>query len=256
MEQKKKFYRISSFYVKIYIGDKMDLVKENWTKQDGIEFIKYLESLINKDKVEWTKNIVNTNMPVLALKSAVMGSIIKQIKKGNYLSFLDLKLNQYYEVININGSLIMEIKDFDLMKQYLDYYVKTIDNWASSDCLKMNVKNKEEEFYKLSLEYIKSDLPFKRRIGLYILFKLIENDNYIDKIYEIMNMFYDEEEYYVNMMNAWLFCECFIKRREKTLEFLKTNKLNKFTINKGISKCHDSYRISDSDKEFLKKYKK
>jgi 3-methyladenine DNA glycosylase AlkD len=91
--------------------------------------------------------------------------------------------------------------------------------------------------------------------GLNILFKLIDNNEYIDKIFLIMNSLYNEEHYYVNMMNAWLFCECFIKRRDKTIEFLKTHKLNKFTINKGISKCRDSYRVSNEDKEMLLKFR-
>ena len=58
------------------------------------------------------------------------------------------------------------------------------------------------------------------------------------------------------MMNAWLLCNLFIKRREKTISFLQNNKLNKFTINKGISKCRDSFRVSKEDKEYLLRFKK
>ncbi len=58
------------------------------------------------------------------------------------------------------------------------------------------------------------------------------------------------------MANAWLLCECFIKQREKTLAFLEKNNINKFAINKAISKCRDSYRVSDKDKKKLLKYKK
>jgi len=36
---------------------------------------------------------------------------------------------------------------------------------------------------------------------------------------------------------------------------LKHHKLNKFTINKAISKCRDSYRVSNDDKEKLKEYR-
>lgn len=233
----------------------MDLIKEKWTKKDGIELIEYLESLKNSDKIEWSKNILNTNMPVLAIKTKVIKDIIKNISKGNYLSLLDLKLDKYFENTSINGSLICLIKDFNIMKQYLDDYILKIDNWASCDLLSFNVKGKEELFYNLSLEYIKSNMPFVRRVGLNILFKLLNYDEYADKIFSIMNSFYDEEHYYVNMMNAWLFCECFIKRREQTIKFLKNHKLNKFTINKGISKCRDSYRVSKEDKEMLLKYK-
>jgi len=233
----------------------MNLVKEKWTKEDGKEFIKYLESLKNEDKIDWSKNLLNTNMPVLAIKTPVIKDIVKNISKGNYLSFLDLELSDYYENTAINGFLITRIEDFKIMKKYLNQYVLKIDNWASCDLLSFNVKGKEKEFYDLSCKYITSDLPFVRRVGLSILFNFIDNDEYIDKIFAIMNRFYDETHYYVNMMNAWLFCECFIKRRNETIEFLKNHKLNKFTINKGISKCRDSYRVSQEDKDMLIKYR-
>lgn len=230
----------------------MELVKECWTKEDGKEFIMYLETLKNAEKVEWTTNIVNTKMSVLAIKSPEIKALVKEIKKGDILSFLDLKLDNYYENTLINGSLIVSIKDFDVMKEYLDRYSRKIDNWASCDTLKFNVKNNEENFMNLSEEYIKSDLPFVRRIGMSILFNFIGNDKYIDEVYRRLNLFENETEYYVNMMNAWLVCELFIKRRDKTLDFLKDNKINNFTINKAISKCRDSFRVSKEDKELLK----
>lgn len=233
----------------------MNLVKENWTKLDGEEFIKYLETFKNSDKIEWSKNILNTNMPVLAIKTPVIKDTVKKISEGNYIAFLDLELNKYYENSAINGFLMTKIKDFNTMKSYLDKYMLKVDNWASCDLLSFDIKNHEEEFYNLSLEYIKSDKPFIRRLGLGILFKFIDNDKYINQIFTIMNSFCEEEHYYVNMMNAWLFCECFIKRRDETVKFLKSHKLNKFTINKGISKCRDSYRVSKEDKEMLLNYK-
>lgn len=234
----------------------MELKREKWTKEDGKEFIKYLETFKREEKIEWTKSILNTNMEVLAIKSPDIKQIAKEIAKGNFISFLDLNLNNYYENTAINGNLIPRIKDFNIMKKYLDKYSKQAENWATCDLLKFNIKGKEEAFLELVEEYIKSDLPFVRRIGMLILFSFIENDKYIDKIYEKLNSFEKEEAYYVNMVNAWLLCELFIKRREKTIEFLENNKLNSFTMNKGISKCRDSFRVSDEDKELLLKYKR
>lgn len=234
----------------------MELIKSSWTKEDGIEFIKYLETLKREEMIAWTKNIINTNMNVLAIKSPEINTIVKQIKKGNFLSFLDLNLNDYYENTIINANLITSIKDFRTMKKYLDDYSKRIDNWSSCDTLKFDVKNNEENFMNLSKEYIKSDLTFVRRVGMLVLFKFIDNDKYIEEIYNILNDFENETEYYVNMINAWLVCELFIKRRDKALEFFKNNKLNKFTINKAISKCRDSFRVSNEDKELLLKYRR
>ena len=46
-----------------------------------------------------------------------------------------------------------------------------------------------------------------------------------------------------------------IKRRKETLAYLKHHHLNTFVLNKFISKCHDSFRISAEDKELLKTYR-
>jgi len=234
----------------------MELVKNIWKDSDKEEFLNYIESFKRKEKIEWTKNILNTKMKVLAVTSPDIQKIVKEIKKGNYLSFLDLDINDYYENMAINGNLIASIKDFKLMKVYLDNYAKKVDSWASCDLLKFSVKDNEENFFALSNEYIKNDLPFVRRIGMLILFKFIDNDKYIDEIYVMLDKFKNETEYYVNMMNAWLLCELFIKKRDKTIKYLNKNELNSFTLNKAISKCRDSFRVSKEDKDMLLKLKK
>ena len=122
--------------------------------------------------------------------------------------------------------------------------------------ISLDIKQHENEYLYLVKEYVKSDLTFKRRIGLRILFKFINYDDYFCDIISIIDSLKDEKEYYVNMINAWLLCELFIKRRDETLKYLSDNNLNTWTLNKMISKCRDSYRVSKSDKELLLKYKK
>jgi 3-methyladenine DNA glycosylase AlkD len=58
--------------------------------------------------------------------------------------------------------------------------------------------------------------------------------------------------YYVQMMVAWLLSISYIKFKEKTYQFLLSNKLDNFTFNKTISKICDSYRISKEEKQQLK----
>lgn len=234
----------------------MELVKEKWTKGDIKDFQEYFKTLGNPDREEWTKNIINTSLPCLAIKSADIKKVSSTISKGNYLSFLDLMLWDYYENTAVNGSLISKIKDFDTMKKYLDIYGPKADNWATCDGLKFDIKGREDKFLSLSLEYVKSDKAFVRRIGIRILFYLIDNPIYVDRVFEILDMFSNEKEYYVNMVNAWLLCDLFIKYRDKTLKYLNKNKLNDFTMNKAISKCRDSFRVTASDKELLLKYKR
>ncbi len=233
----------------------MKLVKEKWLKKDIEEYNKYLKSIRNEDKIEWTKNIVNTKMDVLAIKTNVLRDIAKEIMKGNYLSFLEQNNHLYYESLVISGIIISNIKDFNLLKKYLYKYSLLIDSWASCDILSFKTKNKEEDYYNLALEYINYPLEFQKRLGISMLFPLV-NDIYIDRILSIIDSFTEASYYYVDMILAWLLCDSFIKERDKTLQFFKKNNANNFVINKAISKCHDSYRVTKEDKEMLKKYKK
>ncbi|MBR4110361.1 MAG: DNA alkylation repair protein [Clostridia bacterium] len=233
----------------------MELIRDSWNKEDGENFQNYLRSLQRKSKIEWTKNSLKTDMPVLAIMAPTIKDISKQITKGNYREFLNLRLWDFYENTAIYANIISSIKDFDELKTNLEWYSKKVDNWASCDALKINIKGKEKEIIELSKEYIKSKKPFVRRIGVILLFKLVKKDEFIKEIFEILNSFENEKEYYVNMVNAWLICECFIHKREETINFLNTHKLNKFTLNKAIQKCRESYRISLDDKNMLLKYK-
>jgi len=234
----------------------MNLIKDKWTKQDIEEFNNYLYSLRNEDKMVWSKNILQTNMDVLALKTKDVKDISKEISKGDYISFLDYMPWNYFENTSINGFLISNIKDFNTMRKYLDIYSSKADNWATCDLLSLDIKGNEDNYINLLNKYIKSNKPFVRRIGIVILFNYVKDKNYLKDIFKILNSFYDETEYYVNMINAWLICECFIKHRDETIKFLDTNKLNRFTINKAIQKCRDSFRVSKEDKEMLLKYKR
>ena len=233
------------------------LIKSEWTKENLLELESYLKSLSKgEEKAKWEQRIVNTSLKCLAIDSKKVNEIIKQIYKGNYLSFIELFPFTYYTETIILGSLICKIKNFDLLKSKLDKFANKVDNWGSCDTLKFEVdSSNEKDFFALAEKYIISPKPFVRRIGIRILFKLVTNEKYLPKIYEILNSFENEKEYYVNMALAWLVCELFIKQREKTIEFLQSNKLNKFVINKAISKCNDSFRVSIDDKLWLKSFR-
>ena len=234
----------------------INLVKRSWTKEDGQEFQKYLLSLGRGEaKGKWEKNIVRTNLPCIAVLSSDIKRISNEISRGNFLSFLDLGLNETLSNSLLSAHLISKIKDFETFKKCLTKFVENADNWASIDSLEFKVKGKEKEFLTLSKTYISSQKPFVRRAGVRILFKFIESKN-IDNVFDIIVPLQAEQDYYVNMAVAWLVCECFIKQRQKTMEFLGKDKLNKFALNKAISKCHDSFRVTKEDKEMLKTLRK
>lgn len=218
------------------------------------EYYSYLELLKKEEKIEWTKRIVNTDMDVLAIPVPVLKKIAKEILKSDYIKFLDMKMLDNYESTIVYGSILNNIKDFNILKKYLDIYVDCVDNWSSCDVLSFKII--DDNLFNLALSYTKSEKPFVRRVGFRIFFKYLDNEIYLRKIFKVLDNFYYEDHYYVNMIIAWLLCEAFIKNRSMTLEYLKSAKLSAFVVNKTVSKCRDSYRVCDEDKEMLSDFKR
>lgn len=235
----------------------MELIREHWSREDGEQFIKYLEGLSKKDKIEWTAKIYNTRCKVLAIDIPTLKDIAKKLAKGNFSEFIDLKLYEYVENFFINGYLILKIDDLNARDKFLKEHLKRCDNWAVIDTLKpADIKKKDEWWWKFGVEARKGVDTFTRRFGITLLFSFVNDEKYSDKIVSIIKSFEKEKEFYVNMAIAWLLAEMMIKHREKALDIFQNNNLPAFTINKAISKCRDSYRISKEDKEFLLKFKK
>lgn len=98
-------------------------------------------------------------------------------------------------------------------------------------------------------DYIQAEDPFIRRWG-YVLFisKLCKGH-----AEELLPLMHDDEEYYVQMAQAWLIAELAVHEPETVHEWFRRNDL-KYNINgKAIQKICDSFRISDEWKSEFKK---
>lgn len=220
----------------------MQLNRSHWDEKDVVEYEKYLFSLSKGvEKGEWEKRIVNTSLPCIAVPSEDVRRISAEIYKGDYRSFLA-----------VVGNIISKIKDFGEFSAELEPYGKAADCWASADTLKFNGKRFGEKLFRLGDDYIHRPLTFERRIGLRIMFSFIDADH-IDYIFKTAEELVGEKEYYVNMCLAWLLAECVVKRRDDAVAFLERAEISDFVLSKTVSKCRDSFRVSDEDKDMLKK---
>lgn len=234
----------------------MELNKTRWTKSDIEPFLAFLKQQGNPQKEAWSRRILNTQMPLYALKTEQIVAITKQIGLGNFLSFIQLHIFDCYESMAITGNLICKLSNFDELKKQLTIYGTAIDNWALCDLLKFPITpNNQPQFIALANDYLKSAVPFLRRMGVMIYFHLAKQPAVLPDIFEVLNNLQNETHYYVNMAAAWLLCECMIQHPEETLAFYKQNKTNAFVINKSIQKCRDSYRVDLKTKDHLLQYK-
>lgn len=232
----------------------MELNKSIWTEDDINDFQELLLSLGGTaEQRAFEAHIVNTILPCIAVPSAEINRIVREIANGNFTSFIDLWIWEYHSNTTILSGLISKVKNFEQQKEYLRTLARRADNWATTDAIKLkpNKNTNLSAYVNFARELTRDDKTFARRLGLIILLKLSSENAITDDIFDISDSLADEKEYYVNMANAWLICEMFIKHRDSTLKFIENTHLNAFTVNKAISKCRDSYRVSDEDKTLL-----
>ena len=113
----------------------------------------------------------------------------------------------------------------------------------------------EEKYLKEAIKLALNEDEFLSRIGLIIILNHFVSQRNLTTIFETLNKI-QSNKFYINMAEAWLICDLYVKFPKETNEFLKDNNLNKFTQNKAISKIHDSIRVSKEEKEALNKYRK
>lgn len=243
----------------------MELEKVIWNKEKYNEFLTYLKN--KQDKVwdiEKHSRILNIySDKVIGVKTPVLKKIAKDIAKGDYKSFLKLQPNDIYEEKVIRGLVISYLKkvDYKEVEKYLyDFYNFYVDSWAVCDIivgsLKIINKHREEYFNFIEKWHLSSN-PWLIRIQLVSFIDYYFDDEYIDRVLNICKKV-KSDEYYVKMGLAWLLSILFIKQKEKTFKFLLDNRdsFDTWVYNKTIQKIRESLRVSEEDKEEIKKLKK
>ena len=233
------------------------------TKSDYLELVKYLKTICKQESIE-DKNrhtaILNTRQNVLGIAMANIRKIARAICKQNYEEFLQVCLNasykqEYYEETLIQGLVIAEIKDLEIQKKYLKIWIKKIDNWSTCDSVVSTMKGlkkstDKKDYFEFYYNLCFSDKEFESRFGIIVLMTCYLEEDYIDKILQMCEKV-TLDKYYVKMAIAWCLSFAFMKFKNKTYELFEKRVLDKFTQNKAISKCRDSFQVEKLDKENL-----
>lgn len=151
---------------------------------------------------------------------------------------------------------LAQLKGIEAKFAFIEENFDKLQDWWHVDQLSQFV-DKELNFdfgYKKAKEYVQNELPFARRWG-YVLFmpRLVKEEVAAEKLFYL---FKDDDEYYVQMAQAWLISYLGIYHPEKTLEYLERCSLKYNIVGKGIQKICDSFRISKEWKERFKEVRK
>ncbi len=197
-----------------------------------------------------TDNIVGVRVPILR-------NYAKEIIKKDWRTYLNIAKNDYHEEVLLQGIIIgiakMEVKQ---RLMYLEKFIPKINNWAICDitCTGLKFTKKDPQIvWEFLQKYKKSEKEFEIRFLIVMLLNFYINEEYLDKVIEIIKEI-KKEDYYVKMSIAWLISIAYIKYPDKIIKYLRNNNLDNFTHNKSIQKILESYRATN--KEEIKNLKR
>ena len=146
------------------------------------------------------------------------------------------------------GLITDTAKQFSFIEDNEDY----LQDWWHVDQLTQFVRKpiNFEFAYTKAKGYIKSTKPFTRRWGYVLFLTGLQKDAKNTKL--ILSLMKNDEQYYVQMAEAWLICDLAVFNPKDTIAFIEGSDLHYSILGKAIQKMVDSYRINDKDKEYVK----
>ncbi len=191
----------------------------------------------------------------IGVRSPAYKEIIRELKTlppDELEAFLNDLPHKYHEENCLQIALINKIKNYEECLAALETFLPYINSWAVSDGLNPPAlkKNRHQLLPKLQ-KWIRSDKAFTQRVGMLLLMKYFLDEDFKPDYLELPASI-RSEEYYVNMMIAWLFAEALVKQWDSALPFIQNKKLDDWTHNKAIQKACESFRVSPEHKEYLK----
>ena len=206
----------------------------------------------------------NNENKILGIRIPTLRKIAKEIIKSDWQRYLkesqEYSKEQYMEERMLEGLVIAYSKiSLDEKLELIEQFVPKINNWAINDTFCSTIKIKKEELEKMwqfIFPYLKSENEFEVRFAVIMMLHNFIIDDYVEMVIKELDRV-NNKSYYAEMALAWTLAEMGIKYNDKLMKYLNgKNNLDKFTFNKTLQKMIESYRISNEQKEMLKKMKK
>lgn len=225
------------------------------------EIRRELDTLVDKKYQEFHSGLCPGVDNILGVRVPTLRNFAKEIaKQENVEAYLETAANNSYEEIMLQGMVLGQTKQLTLESffYYLKQFIPKINNWAICDITASGLKITKkypQEMWQFLLPYLSSKQEFEVRFAIVMFLDFYIIPAYIEPVLVILNKI-KHEGYYVKMAVAWAISIAYIHFPEQTMVLLQDNQLDDFTFNKALQKIIESYRVSDEEKQQMRKMKR
>jgi len=167
-----------------------------------------------------------------------------------------MRYDMHYELNLIQG-IIVGYSQMPLEDKWRFYqtYFQHAQDWSYVDSSMVSLPKRIDlaSVNQAARNYLSSPYPYVRRFGYVLALRYLIKTQYLPSFLKLIDT--QETIYHVYMAIAWFLAECFIKDRIVFEDYMRSCDLSLWTRQKMVSKIRDSFRVSDADKEYAKRFK-
>lgn len=233
-------------------------MQDNFTYTDYPSFLQYLNSFSEEKFAQFQRKLI-PGEKILGVRTPRLRAIAKRIAKGDWRRFLAEAKDETMEEVMVQGLVIGSAKmEYTEALEWAAAFVPKIRSWATCDICGSSfkfLKNDMGHSFSFLKQYLSNSDEFAVRFAVTLLMDFFTTEEYLDRLFSI----YDEvhhDGYYVKMAVAWAVSICFIKFPQRTMVYLKSNRLDNWTYNKALQKIIESYRVDVNTKQVIRAMKR
>lgn len=235
-------------------------MEHQWKKEDYIAFRSDLISNRDEKYRIFHEKLLRSSLPVIGIRIPILRKEAKEVAKVAGKDFFLVCEKDTYEERLLYGLVAPLVPmEFDEFLFHCDKYANEyVENWAHCDVfcgsLKKIVAKNEVAFFDHTKAYLKSENPWVVRVGVVIFLSHYLKDPYLEEVLRLVDEVHSDF-YYIEMGQAWLLATAWAKNPEMVRNYLDVATISYAVKAKFVQKACESFRVSDEDKTWLRKWK-
>lgn len=221
-----------------------------------IELRSRLEEMAENDYKEFSSSLIPGVENMLGIRLPKLRTIAKELAKENWKEYLSWNEFLYFEETMIQGMILGYAKaPIEEILDMTEQFIPRIHNWSVNDsfCTTFQSASKyPKQVWEFLMRYQNSHQEFEVRVVAVMLMAHFLIPEYIEKVLQVLGHL-DAKEYYASMAIAWAYATAWAKFPEETKNYLQEHPIDSVTYRRTLQKCIESRRITETDKEWMRK---